>query len=182
MLGKEVVVLRYGHRVVRDERVTSHCCLVARAFGADRIVVEGRDEAIEKSVCGVAGRWGGDFKIGFTDSWKKTVNEYRKKGFVVVHLTMYGLPLHEISAKISKEKKILVIIGSQKVVREVYGISDYNVAIGLTPHSEIAALAVFLHDLFRGEELKIKFPGAETEIIPSAHGKKVIRVGTYKPF
>ena len=28
-------VLRLGHRIHRDERLTTHICLVARAFGPD---------------------------------------------------------------------------------------------------------------------------------------------------
>ena len=32
MKKKDFVVVRYGHRDVRDYRVTSHCALVSRAF------------------------------------------------------------------------------------------------------------------------------------------------------
>ncbi|MCD6448820.1 MAG: tRNA (cytidine(56)-2'-O)-methyltransferase, partial [Thermoplasmata archaeon] len=33
-----VVVYRYGHRISRDKRITTHVALVARAFNADGIV------------------------------------------------------------------------------------------------------------------------------------------------
>lgn len=45
----QIVILRYGHRDIRDYRVTSHCALVARAFGAEKIIIEGNpDEQIKK--------------------------------------------------------------------------------------------------------------------------------------
>lgn len=170
---KKVSVLRYGHRDFRDYRVTSHCCLVARAFGADEIIIEGEAKEIKKSVDEVTARWGGGFKVKFADSWKTAVKEFSKKGYKSVHLTMYGLPLSEVVSEIRSVDNVLVIIGSQKVEREVYEVSDFNVAIGNNPHSEIAALSVFLHDLFEGKELDKEFKGGKVRVIPQAHGKKV---------
>jgi len=175
MVG-EIVVLRYGHRIVRDYRVTSHCCLVARAFGASKIIIHGeRDESIEKSILGVVKNWGGSFKVEFAESWKKVMEEHRRKGFKSVHLTMYGLPLQKEIKKLRKPKKVLLVIGSQKVEREVYERADYNIAITLQPHSEIAALAVALDWLFRGKEMGKKFAGAGIRIVPQARGKKVLK-------
>ncbi|PSP47219.1 tRNA (cytidine(56)-2'-O)-methyltransferase [Halobacteriales archaeon QH_7_69_31] len=37
----DVVVLRLGHRPGRDERMTTHVGLTARALGADRVVIAG---------------------------------------------------------------------------------------------------------------------------------------------
>ena len=62
--------------------------------------------------------------------------------------------------RIRKKGKVLVITGSQKVEVGVYRASDYNVSIGKQPHSEIAALAVFLDRLQSGKELEKKFTGA----------------------
>ena len=56
--------------------------------------------------------------------------------------------------KIKKEQKIAVLIGSQKVEREVYEKVDYNIAITHQPHSEIAALAIFLDRYQEGKELE----------------------------
>ena len=70
-------------------------------------------------------------------------------------------------------KKVLVIIGAQKVPREVYTLADYNVAIGNQPHSEIGALSVFLDRIFKGEELKKNFRGGKLRIIPNNKGKYV---------
>ena len=37
--AREVVVLRYGHRPGRDDRMTTHVGLTARALGADRVIL-----------------------------------------------------------------------------------------------------------------------------------------------
>ncbi|MCK4952399.1 tRNA (cytidine(56)-2'-O)-methyltransferase, partial [Candidatus Bathyarchaeota archaeon] len=73
-----------------------------------------------------------------------------------------------------KNKDVLIIIGSQKVPREIYQLVDYNIAIGNQPHSEVTALAIFLDRLFKGKELKKKFENAKLKIIPQKRGKKVI--------
>ena len=172
---KEIAVLRYGHRDVRDYRVTSHCALVARALGAKSITVCGeKDDSMKKSVDDVTKRWGGPFEVKFEANWRKALEGHKKKGFVSVHLTMYGLPVQEVQKKIAKNQKILVIVGSQKVEREVYDSVDWNVAVTGQPHSEIAALAVFLDRIQGGEELPRRFKGADRAIVPQERGKKVI--------
>ncbi len=174
MVGKEIVVLRYGHRFVRDYRVTSHCCLVARAFGAKKVIIAGdEDSSIKESVEDIVKRWGGPFKIEFTKSWRKTLTAFRKKGFFVVHLTMYGLQLQKEEEKIGKNKKILIVIGSQKVEKEVYEESDANISVTSQPHSEIAALAVALDRIQQGKEINKRFLKSKIKIIPQKMGKKV---------
>jgi len=176
MVGREIVVLRYGHRLVRDYRVTSHCCLVARAFGAKKIIIAGdEDKSIIESVEDVSKRWGGQFKVEFTDSWRKTLAEFKKKGFFAVHLTMYGLQLQKEEKRLRQKKKILMVIGSQKVEREVYEQSDANIAVTGQPHSEIAALAVALDRIQCGKELALRFPKAQIRVIPQKKGKKVAK-------
>lgn len=118
--------------------------------------------------------WGSDFEIAFTDSWKKTLQEYKKKKFFSVHLTMYGLPLQKQIQKLRKQKKILIIIGSQKVETEVYHKADANISVTQQPHSEIAALAVALDWMQKGKELEKKFKGARIRIVPQEKGKKVV--------
>jgi len=173
----KISVLRYGHRIVRDERVTSHCGLVARAFGAEEIIVEGfEDEAMKQTITKMNSSWGSNFKIKFTESWKKTVREYKKKGYFVLHCTMYGMPIQKEIKKIRRKEKILIIIGSQKVEKEVYYASDANISVTTQPHSEVAALAITLHMLFNGKELDIKFEKAKIRIEPQAKGKKVIEL------
>ena len=45
-----VNVLRLSHRLVRDDRVTTHVALVARAFGADKIYVVGGENHLKESI------------------------------------------------------------------------------------------------------------------------------------
>ena len=39
-----ITILRIGHRISRDKRITTHVALVARAFGADNILVDTKDK------------------------------------------------------------------------------------------------------------------------------------------
>lgn len=168
-----ISVLRLGHRVKRDERVSTHVGLVARAFGAGEIIYSGdRDEGIVDSIRKTTEKWGGKFKIRYEENWKSVIKKYKKKRFRIVHLTMYGEPFKKKIAKIRKEKNILMLVGSGKVPGQVYMVSDYNLAIGSQPHSEVAALAVFLHEYYKGKDKK--FTKVKIKIIPQARGKKVI--------
>jgi tRNA (cytidine56-2'-O)-methyltransferase len=172
----KIVVLRYGHRLVRDYRVTSHACLVARALGAEKIIINGeRDQSVEKSVKSVVTRWGGKFSVEFAESWRKVLKEYKKKGYFVAHLTMYGKALEKEAKELRKQKKILLIIGSQKVEPAVYELSDLNLSVTQQPHSEIAALAVALDWIFDGKELSKKFGNAKIKVLPRGKGKKIVR-------
>jgi tRNA (cytidine56-2'-O)-methyltransferase len=87
---------------------------------------------------------------------------------------MYGLPIQEVETELSKKQKIAIIIGSQKVEREVYHEADYNVSITGQPHSEIASLAVFMDRIQKGKELQKDFKGGKCQIIPQERGKRVI--------
>jgi len=178
-LKQEIIILRYGHREVRDYRVTSHCALVSRALGAKEIIICGeKDESSKKSVDDVTSRWGGPFKVSFSEDWKKSYKQLKKKGFVFVHLTMYGVGVEKKEKEIKKNKKIAIIVGSQKVERDVYEKADYNVSITGQPHSEIAALAVFLDRIQEGKELNKKFEKAKVMIEGQENGKKVISLKT----
>jgi tRNA (cytidine56-2'-O)-methyltransferase len=170
-----ITVLRLGHRADRDPRVSTHVGLVARAFGAGEIIFSGeKDPKLLGSVRDVAKRWGGPFKASYSESWKKILKSYRKKGYKIAHLTMYGLPLQVTIRKIRKKRNLLVVIGSEKVPHEIYRLADYNIAVTSQPHSEVAALAVFLHEYFRGKELSKKFKAAKLKIVPQEKGKRVV--------
>ncbi|MFA5763486.1 MAG: tRNA (cytidine(56)-2'-O)-methyltransferase [archaeon] len=172
---QKIIIFRYGHRSVRDYRVTSHCSMVARAFGASEIIVCGeKDLSMKTSVDDITSRWGGPFKIKFVDNWEKELTTLQKKGYVLVHLTMYGEEIQHKDKEIGKNQKICIIIGSQKVEREIYHLSDYNISVTKQPHSEIAALAVTLDRIQDGKELEKKFLNAKKEIIPQKKGKSVI--------
>jgi tRNA (cytidine56-2'-O)-methyltransferase len=161
-MEKKIAILRYGHRPYRDLRVTTHCCLVSRALGAKKIIIQGEeDSALRKSVDGITKNWGGGFEVEFSPSWMEQVKKAREQGYSIVHLTMYGKPLNKEIGKIRRKNKVLVVIGSKKVEIGVYRESNFNISIGKQPHSEIGALAVFLDRFFDGKELDKKFSGAK---------------------
>ncbi|MCG2825073.1 MAG: tRNA (cytidine(56)-2'-O)-methyltransferase, partial [Thermoplasmatales archaeon] len=115
-------------------------------------------------------RFGGDFKVEFYDNWKKTVKNWEG---TKVHLTMYGEHINKVIKKIPRNRELLVIVGAEKVPGEVYELADFNVAVGNQPHSEVAALAVFLDRYSKGNALERDFEG-KIRIIPSKKGKRVV--------
>ena len=172
----EVTVLRLGHRLVRDERISTHIGLVSRAFGARSLVLTGADDHTVDSIKRIGERWGGAFGVSYVSSWRELIKHWQG---IVVHLTMYGEDLDVALKKIHKDLQskgnntLLLVVGAEKVPREIYSLAHYNVAIGNQPHSEVAALAVFLDRLFMGEELYNPFEKAKLRIKPSARAKKV---------
>ena len=68
-----ITILRIGHRISRDKRITTHVALVARAFGADNILIDSIDKKIEESVNSTCDRFGGDFKIETGIDKKKVI-------------------------------------------------------------------------------------------------------------
>ncbi len=182
-LKMAVIVLRLGHRKERDKRISTHCGLVARAFGADGIIYSGEEDSLlVDSVARAAANWGGKFSVRYSNQWLGEIRRCKKEGWMVAHLTMYGIPFEKKIAQIKsnlfpKGKKtphnLLVVIGAEKVPGEVYQLADFNLGVTNQPHSEVAALAVFLYELFASR--KKSFPGAKVKIIPVAHGKRVER-------
>jgi tRNA (cytidine56-2'-O)-methyltransferase len=169
-----VYVFRLGHRPKRDERVTTHLMLVARAFGASGAYYSGvRDPSMEGSIRRVCEDWGGRFTLEYAPDWRGALKGWRERGRVI-HLTMYGLPLMEVMPPIRADPAPkLVVVGGAKVPGEVFKLADWNVSVTSQPHSEVSALAVFLHELFEGKELSLTFEGARLQIIPQARGKMV---------
>jgi tRNA (cytidine56-2'-O)-methyltransferase len=167
-----IQVLRIGQRVVRDDRVTTHVALVARAFGASKIYMNEVDPDIENTIKKMNKTWGGNFEIEFFSNWKNILN-IKKHDYKIVHLTMYGESINKIYSKIQKEEKILIVVGAEKVPREIYERSDYNVSIGTQPHSEISALAILLDRIQKGQQFDKKFSDSKRVIIPSKNGKNV---------
>jgi tRNA (cytidine56-2'-O)-methyltransferase len=163
-------VLRIGHRIDRDKRITTHVCLVARAFGADKIYIDNQDKKIENNIKSIVKRFGGNFQIQTGIDSKKIVKNWNG---TIVHLTMYGEELNKSIGKINKKKNILIIVGAEKVPPYFYINSDINISVGNQPHSEVAALAIFLDRYTNSRWLNKKFNG-KVEIIPYDNGKKVI--------
>lgn len=173
----EVYVLRIGHRPARDKRITTHVGLVARAFGARGIILDCRDEKVASSLLAVCRNWGGPFYISFTEDPYDYCIKWKDGGGEIIHLTMYGINLPSVVNDIKRsQKNKLVIVGAEKVPRFYYEIADWNVAIGNQPHSEVAALAVFLLELLDGWVFHSSFENAKIKIIPSEKGKRVIKL------
>jgi len=171
----KIHVLRLGHRIHRDSRVSTHCCLVARAFGAGKITYSGeKDQKLEEGINKIVRNWGGNFTISYEKNWKSIITNYKKKKFLVVHLTMYGLPIQKNITKIRKHKNLLIIIGGEKVPGEVYELADYNISVTSQPHSEVSGLCLFLDYYFKGKELDKRFRKAKIRIKPSARGKSIV--------
>lgn len=169
----KVNVLRLGHRIKRDERISTHVGLVARAFCADKIMYTGdKDVQLIESIEDVVERWGGKFKVEYHNNAKRIIHEFDG---VTILLSMYGVNLREGIQEIQEtdSDKILVILGGQKVPGEIYGLVDMNISVTNQPHSEVAALGVFLHELFDGKELDHEFKGAKLRVIPQKKGKKI---------
>lgn len=175
-----VYVLRLGHRPTRDKRVTTHVALTARAFGASGFILAGiHDESVIKSISKVCSLWGSaGFEVASNVDPIDYIVRWRSSGGLVVHLTMYGIHIDEVIDELRNvSKDLLVVVGAERVPRVIYDLADYNVAIGHQPHSEVAALAVFLDRLFSGKELHFIYPDAKIRVVPSERGKKVVRCG-----
>jgi len=167
----KVYVLRLGHRFSRDKRLTTHVALTSRAFGADELLLDCKDLRISNSVERIVKNWGGRFKVSFLKNWQSYVRSFKGD---VIHLSMYGLNVNNVIDRIrSSNKDKLIIIGGKKVPSEVYKMADYNIAVGHQPHSEVAALSVFLDRIFSGDELDAEHAGGK-RIVPQEHGKKVV--------
>jgi len=143
------------------------------------VLADVKDAEVEAAVEGIVAMWGGRFDFEMGVSWRNVVREWHSKGGVVVHLTAYGENIQgsDVIERVkSLDKDVLVIVGSQKVPKEFFSVdvSDFNVAVGNQPHSEVSSLAVFLDRLYEGKELEIGFDGAKLRIIPQKHGKKAV--------
>ncbi len=170
------IVLRINHRPERDKRLTTHLGLTARAFGAQGFWITGlRDPNIIKSLLQVCCQWGHRaFSIQQKKSWRECIRTWKNKDGEVIHLTMYGLHIDDVIPRIrASSLDKLVVVGGPKVPGELYTLADYNVAIGHQPHSEVAALAIFLDRLYQGNSLHIVPDDAELVVEPTAHGKRL---------
>ena len=166
-----ITVLRLGHRRIRDKRISTHIGLTARAFGADKVVYSGdKDDDLLYSIQKTTEDWGGPFDVEYTEHWKKVIRDHPG---TKIHLTMYGLPLQDSVQDVRHKTDLLVVVGGEKVPGEVYTLSDHNLAVTSQPHSEVAALAVFLDQYFGGGELSKNFKNAKLKITPNEKGKTV---------
>jgi tRNA (cytidine56-2'-O)-methyltransferase len=170
----QICVLRLGHRRLRDQRITTHVFLVARALGASEGVLSGEEDgSVLGGIARVSSLWGGGFSVRYEKDWKKFLGERKRAGWKVAHLTMYGLDFEPAARRMARGKCV-VIVGAGKVPREVYGLADVNLSVTNQPHSEVAALALFLDRCFGGREIGKRF-GGRLRVVPNACGKVVLR-------
>ena len=69
---------------------------------------------------------------------------------------------------------MVVVVGGSKVPSDVFEHAQYNVAVGNQPHSEVAALALFMEAWYGQGGTERHFPNARLVIEPSARGKSVV--------
>jgi tRNA (cytidine56-2'-O)-methyltransferase len=172
-------VLRLGHRRDRDKRITSHLGLTARAFGANEIHLSGEmDSSALETWNSVTKRFGGSFKCRYEEKPLRFLRRFSKaKGAesgTIVHLTMYGEPWKEALPKINLGKPMIIVVGGTKVPGEVYRLADHNISVGNQPHSEVAALAIFLDSLVGPIDDLSHFQDGEIRVIPNGSRKQVI--------
>lgn len=173
----KLTILRLDHRPFRDKRITTHCALVSRAFGANKFYFSGiEDSTIIEVVNKINDKWGGDFEIKYVKNPIDFVKKFKEKG-IVIHLTMYGENISTEIKNIKKQndKEILLIVGGAKVPKEYYELANYNIAIGNQPHSEVSALGIILY-MLDNNCLTKEFDSKKIKIIPSNSFKKVINL------
>ena len=168
-----IEVVRIGQRVVRDDRVTTHVALVSRAFGAEKIFMTEVNPEIKDTLEKINKTWGGNFTVEFIENWKSVIKKKKEEGFKIIHLSMYGQKINDVQIQLRIEEKMLVVVGAEKVPREIYELADYNVGVGSQPHSEISALAILLDRIQNGKQFEKVFPDAKRKIIPTKNGKNV---------
>ena len=173
----ELVVLRIGHRPGRDDRMTTHVGLTARALGADRFVLASGDRRPLDTIDDVTGRFGGPFPTDHVEGPGAFLADWSGP---LVHLTMYGLPIQEQLPAIRETcppgSDLAVVVGAEKVPFSIYERADWNVAVTNQPHSEVASLAVMLERYSEGAALEPEFTGASHRVVPLTAGKRIERV------
>lgn len=181
MSFSDIEVLRLGHRVGRDPRITTHLALVARAMGANKFTLAGdQDEKLFDNIASVNERFGHGIACRYEQSPMKMLRHIAASNDesrpVIIHLTMYGEPFKKTIPDIPKQRPALVVVGGAKVPAELFSLSDYNLAVGNQPHSEVAALALFLDCWTEGAGFEREYANPQLVISPSKSGKDVKEV------
>lgn len=166
-------VLRLGYRRGRDPRITTHLALVARALGADGFLLAGDDDQeMFDNLNSVSERFGGELDTEHV-SGLGHLKKHVENGGVAVHLTMYGEPFRQAIPKIRRDRPLIIVVGGAKVPGDVYKICQHNVAVGNQPHSEVAALALFMDAWFGESGSERSFKDARL-VIEGVNGGKLV--------
>lgn len=172
-MSERLDVLRLGYRKGRDPRITTHLALVSRAMGADGFLLAGdEDKEMFDNLNSVSERFGGDLKTEHV-SGLGHLKKHIAQGGVAVHLTMYGEPFRKAIPKIRRDRPVLIVVGGAKVPGDVYKLCQHNVAVGNQPHSEVAALALFMDAWFGESASERTFEDARLVIEGINDGKLV---------
>ena len=172
-MGEKLDVLRLGYRKGRDPRITTHLALVARAMGADGFLLAGdEDKEMFENLESVSERFGGSLETSHVKGMSH-LKKHVQDGGVAVHLTMYGEPFRKAIPKIRRDRPLVIVVGGAKVPGDVYKICQHNVAVGNQPHSEVAALALFMDAWFGESASEKKFEDARLIIEGTNDGKLV---------
>ena len=172
-MGEKLDVLRLGYRKGRDPRITTHLALVARAMGADGFLLAGdEDKEMFENLESVSERFGGSLETSHVKGMSH-LKKHVQDGGVAVHLTMYGEPFRKAIPKIRRDRPVVIVVGGAKVPGDVYKICQHNVAVGNQPHSEVAALALFMDAWFGESASEKKFEDARLIIEGTNEGKLV---------
>ena len=173
IMSERLDVLRLGYRKGRDPRITTHLALVARALGADGFLLAGdEDKEMFDNLNSVSDRFGGNLDTQHV-SGLGHLKKHLENGGVAVHLTMYGEPFRKAIPKIRRDKPVLIVVGGAKVPGDVYKLCQHNVAVGNQPHSEVAALALFMDAWFGESGSERTFEDARLVIEGVNRGKLV---------
>ena len=123
-----------------------------------------------KSSRGVPAFKRGSAEIETGVNWRSAIKNWEGQA---VHLTMYGEEFDAAMGEVKASGDTMIIVGAEKVPREVYEMADHNIAVGNQPHSEVAALAVFLYRYFDTKPFR-EMEGGQMKIIPDKRGKNVV--------
>ena len=172
-MSERVDVLRLGYRRGRDPRITTHLALVARALGSDGFLLAGDDDQeMFDNLNSVSERFGGELDTEHV-SGLGHLKKHVENGGVAVHLTMYGEPFRLAIPKIRRDRPLIIVVGGAKVPGDVYKICQHNVAVGNQPHSEVAALALFMDAWFGESGSERSFKDARL-VIEGVNGGKLV--------
>ena len=172
-MSERVDVLRLGYRRGRDPRITTHLALVARALGSDGFLLAGDDDQeMFDNLNSVSERFGGELDTQHV-SGLGHLKKHVENGGVAVHLTMYGEPFRQAIPKIRRDRPLIIVVGGAKVPGDVYKICQHNVAVGNQPHSEVAALALFMDAWFGESGSERSFKDARL-VIEGVNGGKLV--------
>ena len=172
-MSERVDVLRLGYRRGRDPRITTHLALVARALGSDGFLLAGDDDQeMFDNLNSVSERFGGELDTEHV-SGLGHLKKHVENGGVAVHLTMYGEPFRQAIPKIRRDRPLIIVVGGAKVPGDVNKICQHNVAVGNQPHSEVAALALFMDAWFGESGSERSFKDARL-VIEGVNGGKLV--------